>query len=97
MTVDGRSTSQPSAERPDRRSRNAVTRTPRTASSTPNAASAFASAACACRRTSATSASGSAIGPMVSKLKRRFSAADISDTPRSRRLAVAMTVKPGAA
>jgi hypothetical protein len=30
----------------------------------------------------------------VSKLKRRLSAADISFTPRSRVLAVAMTLKP---
>ena len=37
------------------------------------------------------------MGPTVSKLKRRLSAADISETPRSRRLAVAITVKPGAA
>lgn len=43
------------------------------------------------------SASASAIGATVSKLKRRLRAADISETPRSRRLAVAMTVKPGAA
>ena len=35
------------------------------------------------------------MGATVSKLKRRLSAADISETPRSRRLAVAMTVKPG--
>ena len=36
----------------------------------------------------------SAIGWTVSKLNRRFSAADISLTPRSRVLAVAMTLNP---
>ncbi|MGR7000015.1 hypothetical protein ACU686_21085 [Yinghuangia aomiensis] len=34
---------------------------------------------------------------MVSKLNRRLSAADISETPRSRRFAVAISVNPGAA
>ena len=51
----------------------------------------------ACRRTRSISAARSAIGSTSSKLKRRFSAADISETPRSRRLAVAITLKPGAA
>jgi hypothetical protein len=37
------------------------------------------------------------MGSTVSKLNRRFRAADISETPRSRRLAVAITVNPGEA
>ena len=39
----------------------------------------------------------SVMGLTISKLKRRLSAEDISCTPRSRRLAVAMTLNPGAA
>jgi hypothetical protein len=37
------------------------------------------------------------MGGTVSKLNRRFSAALISDTPRSRRFAVAITLKPSSA
>ena len=97
ITVEGRSTSQPSTERPDRRSRNAVTSAPITASSTANGVRTRSSTALACLVTRAVSAARSGIGATVSKLNRRLSAADISETPRSRRFAVAITVKPCAA
>ncbi len=74
-----------------------MTSTSRTASSTPKAAPARCTTAVAGLRTRAVSAAGSAMGWTVSKLKRRLSAADISETPRSRMFAVAITVKPGAA
>ena len=55
------------------------------------------SSAAASASTSASSVSKSAIGNTVSKLKRRLSAALISLTPRSRVLAVAMTLNPSRA
>ena len=63
---------------------------PRRGASTPDRRSSAAASA----STSASSVSKSAIGNTVSKLNRRFSAALISLTPRSRVLAVAMTLKP---
>ena len=95
MTASGRLTGAPEAVAPVRRSAKAVTSTSRTcglmgARSGPSSAS-------RAREMSSASKARSETGRTVSKLKRRLRAALISCTPRSRRLAVAMTLKPGAA
>ncbi|OLT21836.1 hypothetical protein BJF79_46590 [Actinomadura sp. CNU-125] len=97
ITACGLSRERPSSVVPERSSRNVVTRTSRTSRRggawTPLRSSSRAASA----STRSSSTAKSAIGNTVSKLNRRFSAALISLTPRSRVLAVAITLKPSRA
>ena len=93
MALLRRSTPCPEAF-PERSSRNTLTST--SVASRPRRAgiSAARSIASVSRSTSAISTSRFSMAPMVSKLNRRFKAADISLTPRSRVLAVPITLNP---
>ena len=92
MTASGRLTGAPEAVEPVRRSAKAVTSTSSTSGLM--GARCGPSSASSALVMSWASKARSVRGRTVSKLKRRFSAEDISWTPRSRRFAVAMTLKP---
>ena len=97
MMLPGFSTAQPSVVSPWRRSRKMVTRVSTTTVSTVPWACALSMACWVLVFTRLTSTFRSAMGSMCSKLKRRLSAALISLTPLSLRLAVAMTQNPSRA
>ena len=94
ITVSSERIAVPSAVRPARSSWNVVTSSDTTSRGTVTGCGDDASSRVTWAVTSSTSKSWSAIGRTVSKLNRRFSADDISLTPRSRRFAVAMTLNP---
>ena len=96
-TASGLDSATPSAVRPVRSSWNVATSTSNVAPGTSAVIPAGARRSVRRRVMSSRSNAGSPMGCTVSKLKRRLSALDISFTPRSRRFAVAITLKPGAA
>lgn len=94
MTVDIGSIASPSAVRPSRSSRKAVTSTSMTSGGGETGTPDSCSSRVASSSTSRYSVSKSAIGKTVSKLNGLLRAALISLTPRSRVFVVAMTLNP---